>query len=997
MIYYCEISQLLILLGSYTMAPSLNNCEYDLKNIFNNSFLRNRIFKLSNICREVEKIKSRIWFLQTCVTENIIPATFIIRNKAMKNGSENHKQTWTNGAKQASLAWIRSSIDDLHIKENNIQDHFLKTKSEFVQTLDNVNHRRAIETYFMSKQNNFTRKFSSEKNMKLNFLKNKQAPSEQTHSLEDEVLIPKSRKKNRRGSQRRAKYRKRMNKEKSKTPISVVFNYSNIELTPSMIKLLNRGLNFCVMPAKVNLSKLMSDFRKFERKMRWTEFFSEKKDDSTYDPPIFKIEKQNLPKNHVQPRLLQVFHSSIEVDLQDRSQWNREFLNTSRSNLPQEEMKALQTLIELQKNRIITIKPADKGAGILVMNCNDYIESCNSHLQSKQIQPDSSQIPFYSKASDIALTHMKKSILDVLNNGKTQGWISSDEYNAMNPSESKPARFYQIFKVHKDHSPGTVPPGRPIISANGSLTENISHFVDHHAKSLVNKIPSYLQDTPDFLRSIQEINKGEPLPSQATLVTIDVSALYTNIPKTEGLQSMKDALNTRAFKTVPTEFLIQLLEIVLSQNIFEFNNELFIQQIGTAMGSKCAPTYANIFMSTLDAKIKSLANSLTDTSLDPIKVQKRFIDDIFLIWTGSIETLQIFLDQLNTIHPTIKFTSSISCPYECKIDGPHDCFCSSSRSIPFLDTLVTICNGKITTDLYRKPTDRCQYLLPSSCHPSHITKNIPFSLCYRLIRICSERSTLIQRFDELKNLLLKREYPLQIIENAIQRALLIPRDEALKRVEKKKIDRVVFPLDYHPALPSIRAMIRKAHSVMVKDPYLKEIFPKPPMVAYRRTKSLKDLIVRAKLPSVNPRSSRHLEGMKKCNKPRCSCCSFVTEGTKLKSSHSTYTANISSRSNCESSNIVYCITCSKPSCGLQYIGETKRSLKERFGQHIGYVRSQNLIQPTGKHFNLPGHSLEQMRVTVLEKCCYPSDGYRKEREKEYIKFFNSKAKGLNIY
>ena len=49
------------------------------------------------------------------------------------------------------------------------------------------------------------------------------------------------------------------------------------------------------------------------------------------------------------------------------------------------------------------------------------------------------------------------------------------------------------------------------------------------------------------------------------------------------------------------------------------------------------------------------------------------------------------------------------------------------------------------------------------------------------------------------------------------------------------------------------------------------------------------------------------------------------------------------------------------------------------------------------HFNLPGHSLEQMRVTVLEKCCYPSDGYRKERQKKYIKFFNSKAKGLNIY
>ena len=227
------------------------------------------------------------------------------------------------------------------------------------------------------------------------------------------------------------------------------------------------------------------------------------------------------------------------------------------------------------------------------------------------------------------------------------------------------------------------------------------------------------------------------------------------------------------------------------------------------MGTKCAPTYANIFMMTLDAKIKSLVNSFTYTSLDPLTIQTQFIDDIFLIWAGSEETLQILLDQLNTIYPTINFTSSIFYTYECKIDVdvPHDCFCSSSRSIPFLDTLVTISNGKITADLYRKPTDLCQYLLPSSCHPSHITKNISFSLCFRLLRICSERSTFIQRHEELKNLFLKREYPRQIIENAIQRALFIPRDEALKRDEKKKIDRIVFSLDYHPALPSIREMI----------------------------------------------------------------------------------------------------------------------------------------------------------------------------------------------
>ena len=490
---------------------------------------------------------------------------------------------------------------------------------------------------------------------------------------------------------------------------------------------------------------------------------------------------------------------------------------------------------------------------------------------------------------------------------------------------------------------------------------------------------------------------SETLPEHAVLVTLDVSALYTNIPKAEGLESMESALNNRTVQDVPTQYLLKLLDIVLSQNVFEFNSDLFIQQIGTAMGTKCAPTYANLFMANIDAKIQKLAGNITRGSENPIKTYKRFIDDIFLIWTGSVEQLQNFLDLLNTLHPTIKFTSNLSCPYPCHVEGPHDCYCHASRSIPFLDTLVTIKGGKIITDLYRKPTDRCQYLLPSSCHPAHTTRNIPYSLCYRLVRICSERSSLIKRLDELKELLTNREYPAQIIENAIQRALLINRDEALKKVEVKRVDRVVFPLDYHPALPSISKFIKKAHNTMIKDPYLKEIFPKPPMVAYRRTQSLKDLLIRAKLTKPNQRSSRHLKGMKKCLQPSCACCPFVSEGTKLKSNNSQYTANISSRTTCESKNIVYCITCTKPSCGAQYVGETKRSLKDRFSQHIGYVRGMNLTQPTGLHFNSPGHTLDMMGVTILEKCCFPLESYRKEREREYIRFFNSKVKGLNVY
>ena len=71
------------------------------------------------------------------------------------------------------------------------------------------------------------------------------------------------------------------------------------------------------------------------------------------------------------------------------------------------------------------------------------------------------------------------------------------------------------------------PPERPIISASGSVRENIGLHVENFIKELAKKHPSFLQDTPDLLRMIEqrnERNEGAPLPPNAVLVTIDVSA-----------------------------------------------------------------------------------------------------------------------------------------------------------------------------------------------------------------------------------------------------------------------------------------------------------------------------------------------------------------------------------------------------------------------------------------------------------------------------------------
>ena len=100
----------------------------------------------------------------------------------------------------------------------------------------------------------------------------------------------------------------------------------------------------------------------------------------------------------------------------------------------------------------------------------------------------------------------------------------------MDPEGCGTGRFYQLFKVHKSHPEGQLPPGRPIISGNGSITENI--------KDLIPGIKSYIQDTPDFLRILENEKENGPLPACAITATVDVTGLYTNILKNDGLEAL---------------------------------------------------------------------------------------------------------------------------------------------------------------------------------------------------------------------------------------------------------------------------------------------------------------------------------------------------------------------------------------------------------------------------------------------------------------------------
>ena len=124
--------------------------------------------------------------------------------------------------------------------------------------------------------------------------------------------------------------------------------------------------------------------------------------------------------------------------------------------------------------------------------------------------------------------------------------ITKDEYTAMTPEDKDAAKFYCNFKVHKQTEHNEVPPVRPIISGSGSITENISLYVEHHIQDIATKHQSYLQDTPHFLRVINKVNSGPKLDKNVMLVTLDVTGAYHNIPQDDGSDCLMEALEKRA-------------------------------------------------------------------------------------------------------------------------------------------------------------------------------------------------------------------------------------------------------------------------------------------------------------------------------------------------------------------------------------------------------------------------------------------------------------------
>jgi hypothetical protein len=729
-------------------------------------------------------------------------------------------------------------------------------------------------------------------------------------------------------------------------------------------------LKFCTTPASLDQLQLRTDLDKFARRLRlklhyYRDDTEAEEDSGNYalqliNHPLLKKQSTFTPPPGKDP-FLDAFITAVDSDIMHG------ITRKTYRNISADENKALH---DLKNNRNIIIKEADKGSAVVIQDREQYIQECSRQLNDTK---------YYTKLESDPTPSFTKDVDKALKKAVTVGLIDNDMKNALRPKNTKPGRFYTLPKIHKQFD--NTPTGRPIISGNGTVTEKISLFIDHHLKPLVPQLDSYVQDDMDFLRKIETIKGNGPLPPDAILCTMDVSGLYTNIPTQEGIAACRSSLeHTMAPEKVDS--FCELMEIVLTHNNFIFGDDHYIQTSGTSMGTKMAPSMACLFMGVLESQL------LSSSRKAPL-MWTRYIDDIFFIWTHGTEELALFVEMCNNYHHSIKFTSE-----------------SSAKEVPFLDVMVSISGGTLHTDLYSKPTDSHQFLHWTSCHPKHTKRSLPYGLAFRLNRICSTPEKLQLRATELTGFLKERGYSSRLISTQINKALSIPRSEALKPTgsSNSSLDRVPLVVTYHPSLPSISKIIHRHLPLLHSSGKCRKAISNPPVVAHRRSANLKDLLVRSTLPRTTP----PLRGSYPCGGLSCKSCnhknvhsdvgrlsiSHTTENATFTSSSTGETFSIGKHMTCKSDNVIYLITCT--SCNIQYVGETGRTMECRAGEHCADARHDRDKQ-VGRHFNLPNHNACDMSIMCIDRPPKNDIFMRKILEKQWIAKLNTtEPNGLNI-
>lgn len=594
-----------------------------------------------------------------------------------------------------------------------------------------------------------------------------------------------------------------------------ILNLSDYHLSDLESIALGKGLNFIPTPAKPKKKIIMESCDNLTRTMR-----------IRYFAVTRKWKSRHTFRNPSKWNPIQTECNSLEDFLEGmRTELSKVPIKNAKPNLSNEELKAIK---KLEDNPEIILKKYDKGRGICVMSKQDYIKEGLRQLDDRgsYMKLDNDITP--------ATCNMINDVIEEMYNSHAIDKATSEYLNPLKSLEKRTPSFFMLPKVHKKPKEGYKFIGRPVVSGCGGPLNRISGFLDHYLMPIVQRQPTYLKDTSDTIRKIEDLT----LPDNVILASIDIVSMFTSIPQEEAYQVALEAFaeSSRSLTVPPIpplSFMGKLLKLVLYRNSFEFDGKFYLQLKGVPMGLRSSVSLSCLVVNKLVQRILQLSPHIIAFYV--------YMDDTLLMWGGSALELEDFMKQINDLHPSLKFTIK-----------------SSSNEIQFLD--LEIFKGPrfmeahiLDVRCHTKNTETWCYLHRSSSHNPSVFRGFIQGQLYRYARNCNNQENFEEYKDNFNSKLLDRGYTASEIQDASDAVNFSNRKDYIIKKDKSNEIPLVYKQPYFPHISGkhIMAAILKYWPIIEEHPILKNIFKDRPIIAYSRTKNLKDFLVRAKLRKKN--------------------------------------------------------------------------------------------------------------------------------------------------
>ena len=599
-------------------------------------------------------------------------------------------------------------------------------------------------------------------------------------------------------------------------PCNMAFHDLTTNLKPpaNLRSLLGLNLKFIPIPRRNTPWEYYNEtsLPKFERSLRLKAHFSTRHrgtdlnddeeppagyidPDSTYQKRMYIATGWNPPPQCPFPpplvKRLQIFKQEL---------YKKVTLKKCKSNLLPHQERALESL---RNQDDFVIMNCDKNLGPAIIERTEYIRLVfRDHLSDQrtyQRLQGEENIKTVEKTIMMKFDQWHKKAL------KANTFTATEKRYFQHHREhfSHPfSTFYATAKVHK-----TRLSTRPIVSTSGTLLYAVGVWCDEKLQIAAQKQRSYFKNTFDLKKDLDNV----VLPPNAYLFTSDAVSMYTNIPTTLALQKIGEYLRKEKFPGIPVDDLMRALRLIMKYNVFQFGDTFWKQKTGTAMGTPPAPPWATLFFAIFE-------DVFLDTFSDCLLMYRRFIDDVFGIFVHDPTRPERY-DELR------KAMNECGSRLQWEMEPP-------SKSVAFMDLVITIRGSHIETTLYEKEHHLHLYIPPHSYHPPGLLPGMVHGMIFRINTLCSEQSDKNKKtlnfFFQLQRRGWSPSTLRPIFKKAIRRAISYTGPKTAYAKNKQSKRSVLFHLRYHPQNPSSSMLQHLWNKHICNPPW-----PKKPLWIHR--------------------------------------------------------------------------------------------------------------------------------------------------------------------